>query len=472
MNDQQSRADEPPAKSAAAQSGDGLRSAPSALQRAGAPERAPRIAGEIIRQALLGEVSVPADCPLKLDKLGARLEGAIIEGGLNLAAIEFDKPIAFERCTFAGAIELCNARIRALSFADSKAIAIDVSSARIDGDFDLRGVLLNFSAALALDGVDIHVGGFLRCSEGFTCLGMIDLRAARIDGSLDFGRATLCSPYPGNREDFFRHLLGGGGAPAAALNLQNAKIGGGLSFSNGFHAEGIVFLGAARIAGNLSVATASFVSGGGGFSGLLVANVRVEGLMMFLKISAFEGELLLDGARTTRFSDDSSLWRDATGALRKGVALELDQFRYDAFQDTPISPARQDWRTQLAWLKMQGKANLTTSFHAQPFTQCAEVSAQYGRCARQPDDLVRARAHAAQSEECRVLGEDRRACARRSGWLWLQELTMRCIGRSAFGSSARLCLALPTVLGEMRPADPHVLVETRYQRNASSARRL
>jgi hypothetical protein len=97
-----------------------------------------RITGDLVRRALLGEVAVHSDSPLKIDGSGARLSGAVVEGEVDLSALRFERPILFERCTFDAAISLAHARLESFTLTGCRATTIDARGARIDGDVSSR----------------------------------------------------------------------------------------------------------------------------------------------------------------------------------------------------------------------------------------------------------------------------------------------------------------------------------------------
>lgn len=421
-----------------------------------------RISGEFIRQALLGETRVPEDSPLVVDSRGARLHGVVIEGGLDLSAVGFDKPIVFERCSFSGPIDLHNAKLGPLSIVRCAAPFLKAVGAVIDGDLDLGGLKLDESGSIALRGESMHVTGSVRLCNGFVANGAVDLRYAKIGAALICTGGTFLSPCPGGQEEYLRRFAVGTAAPDAALFGNGATIGGNLMLDGGFCAEGVVNFGASRIGGNVFVDNASFRSSGT-WAALIITNARIGGWLRLTNLSSFEGSLFLEATVASRFSEDCTLWRDAvTGRQRSGVELWIDHFRYDAFVDASIARTDTSWRTRVAWLKSQPRAHWTTNFRSQPFTQCADVLRKMG-------DSHGARMILFERERLRLkssnIGLIEKLGGHVSGALagyghknhyalyWA--LGVWLLGALVFGIADRL--------GEMRAADPHVLAESHYE---------
>jgi hypothetical protein len=427
---------------------------------------APRISGEFIRQALIGRVEIPADCPLTVDDRGARLDGAMVEGGLDLSAIAFDRPIAFTRCTFLDPIDLRNAKLGPLALMHCTAPAIEAMGAAIDGDLDLGGLKLDSPEGMAFCGESLRVRGSARFSDGFAANGAVDLRFAKIDAALICSGGTFCNPGPDNRETYLRRFAAAtaarGAARDAALYGNGVTIGGNLMFDGGFHVVGVVNFGASRIGGNVFVDNASFESGGN-WAALIITNASIGGWLRLTNLSAFEGTLFLEASTASRFSDDGTLWRDpATGAVRPGVELWIDHFRYQAFVDASIARTDTSWRTRLAWLKAQPKAHWTTNFRSQPFTQCAEVLRNMGdaRGSRMIlHERERLRLKAANVAFWEKLGGY--VSGALAGYGYKNHYALYwALGIWLFGA---LIFGVANQLGQLRPADPHVLAEAHYE---------
>jgi hypothetical protein len=453
LNDWRSAMNDQPSPSAQAQPQSG----------AGAPEGAPRLSGEFIRKALLGKSEIPPDCRLTVDDRGARMDGVTVEGGLDLSAVKFDRPIAFEHCTFEGPISLRLAELKDVSLTSSKIPRIDAVKANIADDFDLSGAQIECPGRIAIDGQTIHVGGSVSLASGFSVYGAVNLMVANIGGVLDCTDGTFRHPFPETVGEVPVAIDDWRNPVNDALNCIGAKIGGAVSLSGNFLAEGIVMFSNAEIGMGLYVIGASFLSGGRSRSGLHLLVSRIGSALIFEGVRVFEGPLSLIGAITNRLVDDGSLWLEPdTRKPRTGVTIELDDFRYSAFIDPTGGHTDISWRTRLTWLKMQPKGTLETDFHPQPFTQLAEVLRNMG-------DAHGARMILFERERLRLKAKNVRFWEKVGGhalgalagygyknhYALYWALGVWLLGALVFGVADRL--------GEMRPADPHVLAEAHYQ---------
>jgi hypothetical protein len=447
---------------------------------------APRLSGEFIRQALLGEVPLPPDSPLKLDSRGARLEGVIVEGGLDLSAVKYDRPIAFERCTFEGPIVLRNARLGPVSLARSRARYCDARSAAITGDFDCAGVELHspeqfddvFGAQqgrYAFIGWEMEVSGSLSLNDGFHASGAVSLVAARIGNHLVCNGGVFRLAFPVSPEVAWYMPSN------AALAGHRARIGDSV-FLLGARIEGLVNFIGARIGGDVVLLGARIAAAKGVTaqapqlaiqdvsgrlvhrfaSGFVLTNSQISGSFIPSSVD-FEGVLLLRSAQIHAIADDGTLWRNPeTGKAKDTVAIDLDDCRYEAFVDSLATHTDASWRTRLAFLHAQPREHLAENFLSQPFTQCAEVLRNMG-------DSRGARMILFERERLRLK-------AKNVGF-W-EKLGGRVLGALAgYGYknhyalywalgvwlAGALVFGLADRLGEMRPASEHVLVERDYK---------
>jgi hypothetical protein len=198
-------------------------------------------------------------------------------------------------------------------------------------------------------------------------------------------------------------------------------------------------------------------------SGLHLYNVQM-GALVLSRIERFEGLLSLRIAVTRSIADDGSIWRDPnTGRTRRGVALDLDGFRYETFTDSMVASTDTRWRTRLAWLNSQVSERLDSEFQSQPFTQCADVLRSMG-------DSHGSRMILFEREQMRLRAKNVRPWEKISGhalrvfaghgyknyYALYWAIGICALGGTVFGVADRL--------GEMRPASDHVIVDESYQR--------
>jgi len=425
---------------------------------AGAPESAPRLSGEFIRKALLGKSEIPPEAPLTVDDRGVRLEDATVEGTLDLSEMELRKAIVFARCTFQAPVILTDARLGSVTFQACRAPSIIADRADVAGDFRLAGVELYNPGKIAFGVAFGEIGGSLEFIDGCKADGAIVLLRVKIGREVNIVDAELRNPYPRAREDFGTPQ---GKVEDSVFAVALATIGGSIGLAR-CNLTGLVLITATRIGGS-AVFVESSIRSGGAWSSLSLATSRIDGTLILTRTIAFEGTLNLRSAVAQGFGDDGSIWRDPeTGRVRAGVDLELDQFRYEVFNDLPIVRTDASATTRLAWLKAQRQDYLSEDFRPQPFTQCAEVLRNMGdaRGSRMIlHERERLRLKAANVGFWEKLGGHVIGALAGYGYknhyalYWA--LGVWLLGALVFGTANRL--------GEMRPASEHVLVEQEYK---------
>jgi hypothetical protein len=387
------------------------------------------------------------------------MTGVIVEGGLDLSAVKFDRPITFEYCTILGPVLMNDASLSSVSVAGSRMPSMEVRRAVISGDLELVGARIENRGGVAFNGERVVVSGHCALSHGAVIDGAVTLMGANVGGSLIFFEGTFRHPYPKDPSTPWYWPT------SCAINIGNVRIGQILMlFAN---VEGLVVAVGAQI-GDAALIEGkgnggSFTTGGGSRAGIDFSNAVIGRAISFSGLKAFAGELSLGGAKTQTLADDGSLWRDPPSNKRRGdVVLNLDGFKYDAFGDPPGGHTDDDAETRLAWLHMQPEAWLASDFRPQPFTQCAAVLQSMG-------DAHGARLVLFQRERLRLKGKRVGFWERLGGYAlgalagygfrnhralyWAVSIWL--FGALVFGVADRL--------DQMRPADPHVLAEARYQ---------
>ncbi|HEY1725416.1 MAG TPA: hypothetical protein VGF89_08335 [Steroidobacteraceae bacterium] len=438
--------------------------------------------GTLIRQAILGEVALQSDMALQIDSHGVRLSDATVEGGLDLTAVAYDRPILFERCTFLGAIMLTRSKLDSFSLKDCRMLCVDARGAEIHGDLTISGGSLENPGQFAFNGHSMSVNGSVLFVDDLDAAGAVSLAWAQI------GRRVVCNgtfrnpPQQVTALNWFEPIH-------CAINGFGVRIGKSLSFNSHMHAagsfraegfvvfanatitDGIYFIGGSITAGHAAAQTTAVQSSGDSATryvikagaGLSLHNVQM-GELVLSGIERFEGLLSLRAAVIRTIADDATFWRDpVTGLARSGMAIELDGCTYRAFTHNMVSATPVDWRVRLQWLKAQIPQHLSTEFRSQPFTQCAEVLRKMG-------DDHGARMILFERERLRLQSGDARLWDRIVGrafgvvaghgyknyYALYWALGIWLAGAAVFGIANRL--------GEMRPASEHVIVDETYQR--------
>lgn len=278
-----------------------------------------------IRARVLREFCFGGQAHMPVHEHGVLIEGAWIEGDLDLAEIDHIVPLALRRCVLDGRLLLTESGCATL---------------------DLEGSYVRGIRAEAL-----RATGNLILSDGFLSEGQVYLFGATIEGylSLDGGRIA---PRPDRR----------GEVPACALMCDSATVGRTITLRNGFSCVGSVRLVDAVVRGNLDFTGASMTTAHGNPGDDTVvdlADARIEGNLVFRKIRHLQGSIDLIDAQLDQVVDDMESWR-------KARAVRLNGCCYSGFSgtDTPI-----DLASRLEWLGMQRPGEYGATYWPQPYEQ-------------------------------------------------------------------------------------------------------
>jgi hypothetical protein len=254
-----------------------------------------------------------------IDPQGINIEGATIEGLLDLANVTIPVPLALTRCAVKDGLILEYADIRTLSFS---------------------GSVLGTSHGITLIAMGVRVSGNVFLDQGFQAEGDVRLRGAAIGGDL------VCS------EGRFDNPSG------VALDANGIRVAGGAHLDQGFQAEGDVRLRGAAIGGDLVCSGGRFVNPSG--VALDANEVRVAGAAHLDQGFQAEGEVRVVNGRVGQLYDDEVSWP---------THLLLDGFVYTAIAAGPI-----DATARLDWLARQP----SRLFRPQPYEQLAKVLRESG----------------------------------------------------------------------------------------------
>ena len=270
----------------------------------------------------------------RVPRRGVRIQGARIDGLLDLEYADIPFPIEFQGCSLDKGLILAWARLKALSLRGGMASGIIASGLRVMGDLDF--------------------GGGLTCSSGLV------LRQAVIHGSLD------CSGGE------FHNAKGN------ALLAQSLQVTGSVFLDEGFKAAGRVSLPGATIGGQLVCSGGEFHNAKG--NALLAQSLQVTGSVVLNEGFKAEGMVSLAGAtiggvlvcRGISCPDVMSLdlqhasvqvLFDETASWPRRGHLSLQGFHYARIHGS--SPVRAAER--IRWLQLQPQ------FHPQPYEQLAST---------------------------------------------------------------------------------------------------
>jgi hypothetical protein len=209
------------------------------------PERT--VSGKVITRLLLGGFE-----PVAGFAPAVRIQGAKITGRLDLIGAAVSYALVCVGCWFEQSPQFVEATTRTVWIVTSRVPGMDCARMRAEGVLNLSGSAIE--GVLRLDQAHItgeiflmaaHVGdgrgeaiaaqgltvdGDMRCNDGFTAHGPINLRAARITGRLSFRKAVLDAPDSDQQDRSGLHLSL---LQAAELDLRAAQpIIGGIRLSN------------------------------------------------------------------------------------------------------------------------------------------------------------------------------------------------------------------------------------------------
>jgi len=372
------------------------------------PDR--RIRAEVLRWLCVD--SRARDC---VDPDGIAVHGARIDGALNLSYARVPFPLRLWVCRLTEFAYLHSTQIPMLDLrgswvaslqAEGATVAGDVflhrvhadgevnlMAAQIGGDFDCGGARLYNSpakrngGALVADGISVKGNLFLNVvrsehvSTSFHASGEVRLLGAQIGRNLDCRGGEFINPQSGFKES------------GEALSADGISVGGTLSLSDGFSAEGEVRLIDARIGTNLDCTRGKFVNPqkreGVGEMALNAERAEVKGDVMLINGFSANGTVSLAGTRVLGNVDCRNgkattlvLERTSAGSIMDDEGswpahgnLYLDGFVYGRIvSGHPKNRVLDDAETRLRWLNLQPD----TPFAPQPYLQLAKVLREGG----------------------------------------------------------------------------------------------
>lgn len=161
-------------------------------------------AGKSIRADLLRFLALGGDEAVAVHEKGVRVDGAWIEGGLDLVGCHVPRSLLLQNCTINGQLALRDATVKGIRLHGSTVDGISGDRLQCDGDISLR--------------------------DGFTATGEVRLTGARVGGDLTVSGARLSS------------------GANTCLKLDGARIEGTLMLHDLVAVDGAVSLGGVRTA--------------------------------------------------------------------------------------------------------------------------------------------------------------------------------------------------------------------------------
>jgi hypothetical protein len=352
-----------------------------------------------VRASLVRFLVLGGDDDTPVHEKGVHIEGAFIDGNLDLDGGQLVGNLALGKCNLAGTINLRGAQTRTVNLEGSRCGGIVADGVNIAGNLFLRmafratGPVRLLGATVAgsincaggrFEGRDVSgnallcdrakVGGNIVLADGFVALGSVRVVGATVSGSLDCDGGQ----FEGSDND------------GDTLVCDRAQISNNAFLRNGFVSTGTV-----RLVG--TVINGSVFCQGGRFGALVGAEERplpedmalnltgatVGGTLWLTgtPLAAFHGGVNLTDAKIHRLADAVSehtrrraVDRFAAGAGEAPSSLQLDGLAYDRFGgDTRLSA-----RARIAFLALQSDRNLGVEFKPQPWNQMTKVLRDMG----------------------------------------------------------------------------------------------
>lgn len=377
------------------------------------PEQKPE---NFIRAGLIRFLALGGDDQNPVHEHGVMLQGAWIEGVIDLDASRCPHPLVLVRCRIeqvtANYATLRTLRLSGCHLADGLSAeyarmdgtlmldeelesdgSVLLGGARIEGDLSASGARLAPPHGDALNCDDASIAGNVFLIDGFHATGRVRLLGVKISGELSCRQGRFEA------------------AATEALSFDRAVIDGSVFLHNGFNAEGDVRLLGARIGGNLdcsggrmnnprgfalacdsaSITRSVYLNDGcethgevrlfgvtigrhldcrgGRFANpvgpaLQLDNMEVTGTFFFREAEVSGGGVDLSGAKVANLVDDLASWNGTSGSLI------LQEFTYSRF----AGPSPVDAASRIAWLELQRPEFLDERrFAPQPWEQLAAV---------------------------------------------------------------------------------------------------
>ncbi|MCX6828495.1 MAG: hypothetical protein NT002_04360 [candidate division Zixibacteria bacterium] len=230
---------------------------------------------------------------------GIRVNGARIEGEVDLEESRVDFSFLFWKSLFADDMNLRCGEIRGLYLDGTQVKSINGNGLRVKSNVFLRN---GFKANGQIGFVGAEIGGILDCSMGgFTNVGGLALTA---DGIIVKGDVLLREGF--KAEGGIRMLgadIGGDfdcrkgaftNVHGHALSADGIKVKGGVFLAEGFKAQGEVRMPMANIGSVLSCIEGEFINEGG--KALNAGGIKIKGAVFFREGFRAKGEVRFQGA--------------------------------------------------------------------------------------------------------------------------------------------------------------------------------
>jgi len=388
-----------------------------------------RVRSGFLRFLLLG-----GDDDTPVHEKGVQLNGAFIEGDIDLESAPDARPLRLLRCRIDGRLIGRNARLGMLILGGCHIHGVDCDNVKVAGNVELKD---GFTAAGEVSFASAEIVGQLHCEKGifknaggvaldchyaeialkvsltngFMAEGEVSFSGAAIDADFECtegtfknagGVALRCEDAKITIDVILKHGFIAEGevnfsgaeitgqfncekgtfknADGVALRCDNVTVAEDVNLSNGFTADGEVRFSGANIRGDFSCTGGSFKNARAvpPDDALSLFGAKIKGTLRIgpgppnNQQVTIEGSLNLQGARVARFVDDPKSWPTKGTPPRH---IHLDGFTYKRlFEGAPTAAS-----IRKKWLLRQSASHLRQSFRTQPFEQLVRVLRDMGQ---------------------------------------------------------------------------------------------
>jgi hypothetical protein len=291
------------------------------------------VRAEFLADLLIGNRATPSG-----NLLAVKLQGARIDGPIDLNSCKILCPMLFTACYFDSPINLVEANAPSIHLDDCIISNLYATELQVAGGLGLRGLVApfgiylnyahiagvlnlidaniskNFDSGCALFADGILIDKSMLCKDGFTAKGGISLRGAHIGSALDFNGAKLIN-------------TGG-----IALNGYRLTVAKEMSCGSGFTVDGETELSGAHIGGNLQLAGAKLAAPDG--YALNASLLTVDQDLNFGGNFTAEGQVCLSGAHvggTVNVTDSTISCGDAAALYAERLTVGHDMLCGEGF---------------------------------------------------------------------------------------------------------------------------------------------
>ena len=317
--------------------------------RPDAPAEDNHLRADFVRFLALGR-----DAAAAVHEGGLKIQGAYIDGSVNLDGAREVRPLWIVDCTISGEFSFADAETKVVSLDRTAVSSIRGDGVMIDGSLLLRGTLIDGSLQLfgaeimgslscaggriegrwwrsqrlAADLITVTVGGNVDFRSGFVANGLIQFDDSEIGGTFDCSEGTFLAGFDPQSKHTTRW-----DAAIRALKCHRLNLKGSL-YLRGCECEGEVSFSGAQIGGDIDCRNGRFrCAGNGDITALRFTRIEANGNISLSNGFEAQGKVQFNGARVRGNIDCQG------GAFSVPEGLESQDFAApgEAFSEDAIS---------------------------------------------------------------------------------------------------------------------------------------